>query len=300
MPRVMISYRNIDGQREFAASLEKELANAGLETWIDFRDIPRLSKWEEEIFKGIIHSDCVILCLSPDYFESETCLFECYVARGYGKTLLPIIAPYEGNESVFALLSQHEATKGIDHLHVLEFHLQAIMGLPQSSAMLTQRLIKAITEPTPLDTDYDVYCSFKWQQGAFATQVADDLNNAGIKTFIHTRSIDVGTDWRQVQWNAQLRSKIHIVFMSPEVVQSPYIENEILVTRTQNNTPFIPVLAPDFRDEETKSKIRASFAKSKNLSVLNEIQWFIPNEDYSVFIDTLIDDIKQILSANAE
>ena len=102
MARVMISYRNIDGQRDFAFSLEKALADAGIETWLDVKDIPRLSLWEDEIFKGIIDSDYVVLCLSPEYFESETCRFECYVARGYGKTILPLIVANDTSASVFA------------------------------------------------------------------------------------------------------------------------------------------------------------------------------------------------------
>ncbi len=85
MTQVMISYRNIDGQKEFADVLEQALAKAGFSTWIDKNNIPPLSRWEDEIFKGIKNSDFVILCLSPEYFESEICLLECYVARGYGK-----------------------------------------------------------------------------------------------------------------------------------------------------------------------------------------------------------------------
>ena len=301
MPRVMISYRNLDGQREFALELEKELANAGLETWLDVKDIPRLSRWEDEIFKGIINSDYVILCLSSDYFESETCLFECYVARGYGKIIFPIIVPYDTEASVFALISQFEETRGIDHLNFLDFHTLTVLGLAEDRTKLTQRIIKAITDPTLPDTDYDVYFSFRSSQATFATEVADDLNKAGIKAFIHTRAIDVGVDWRPASWSAGLRSKIHIVILSPDVRQSEYIKNEVLVTRTKKEAQFIPLLAKEFvNDQAAKSIIRETFATSKNLSVLNEIQWVIPNGPYQDFIDSLIKDIKAILSRKEE
>jgi hypothetical protein len=301
MSRVMISYRNIAGQREFAFDLEKELANAGIETWLDVKDIPRLSRWEDEIFKGIINSDYVVLCLSPDYFESETCLFECYVARGYRKTLFPVIVPYDAQKSVFDLVSDHEETRGIDSLNFLDFRTQSVLGLREDSTKLTQRLIKAIIDPTRPDIDYDVYFSFKASQSKFATQVGDDLNRAGIKAFIHTRCIDPGVELRPASWSAILRSKIHIVILSPDVIQSEFIKNELLVTRTKKNAQFIPILAQEFlNDEGMKSTIRQTFATSKNLSVLNEIQWVIPNGTYQDFIDSLIKDIKAILSRKEE
>lgn len=300
MPRVMISYRNVDGQREFASYVQQELAKAGLETWMDVYNIPRLSRWEDEIFKGIIGSDYVVLCLSPEYFESETCLFECYIARGYGKNLLPVIAPYDAVESVFARIPQHEETRGLDHQNILDFRTEKVLLQVELKAALVQRIIKAITNPILPDIDYDVYFSFKWSQALFATQIADDLNKAGIKAFVHTRALDPGVDWRRVSWNAQLRSKIHVVILSPDVRQSEYITNEVLVTRTKKNAQFIPIIAQEFaNDDPAKSTIRQTFATSKNLSVLNDIQWVIPKGEYQIFIDELISDIRELLARNA-
>ena len=41
MLRVMISYRNLPGQRDFAYELTQVLHDADIETWIDVEDIPR-------------------------------------------------------------------------------------------------------------------------------------------------------------------------------------------------------------------------------------------------------------------
>lgn len=292
MPRVMISYRRINGQSEFAASLEKELSAAGFDTWFDQNNIPAGSKWEDEIFKGVIESDYVILCLSPEYLESQYCLFECYIARGYGKRLLPIIVPYDESVSVFDLIGSHEETRGIDHLNILSFNPREILGLVEDYLTLVRRLIKPIIDPTPIDVDYDVYFTYRWRQAHFATQIADDLNAAGIKSFIHTRAIDVGADWRRVSWSAMLRAKSCIVILSPDVSDSEYIKNEVLVMRTKKNTQFIPVLAQEYADhKDAISEISRGFRNSKNLSVLSDIQWYIPNRGYSVLIDTLIADI---------
>ncbi|MBK9746277.1 MAG: toll/interleukin-1 receptor domain-containing protein [Chloroflexi bacterium] len=297
MPRVMISYRNLPAQRAFAVNLEKALANAGVETWLDVKDIPRLSRWEDEIFKGIIGSDYVVLCLSPEYFASETCLFECHVARGYGRKILPIIVPYDGTASVFPLINQYEQTRSIDDLNFVSFHTKETLGLLEDDTLLMQRLIKAIITPTPLDINYDVYFSFRWTQAAFATQIADDFNRAGIKAFIHTRSIDAGADWRRASWSAALRARIHAVILSPDVAQSQYIDPEVLISRTRPDLQFIPILAKAFvNDEQAKSTIRTSFNNSKNLSVLNAIQWVTPYDPHQDFIDGLIKDVKTILN----
>lgn len=298
MPGVMISYRNVNGQREFAANLERELANAGIETWMDVKNIPPLSRWEDEIFKGIIGSDYVVLCLSPEYFESETCRFECYIARGYGKKLLPLIVPYDRPESVFQLVPQFEETRGIDLYNFLNFHSQAVLGLPEDGSALTRRLIQAITNPTMTDIDYDVFVSYRRQYSVYATRIADDLNRAGINTFIGTRAIDAGADWRRAAWSAMLRAQVHIVILSPDVVQSEYIQLEVLVTRTKQNAHFIPILAEDLgNDNAVKAQIRESFATSRNLAVLNEIQWFIPGADYQQMIDSLVTVIRTLLGA---
>jgi len=303
MPRAMISYRNLDGQREFAYSIEKMLREAGIDTWLDVNDIPPLSRWEDEIFKGIIGSDYVVLCLSPEYFESETCLFECYIARGYGKTLLPIVLPVEGETDIHIrdLFIQFEETTGLEHLNYLNMAWGKVLGLDESPETMKQRIVSSILTPQPFNMAYDVYFSFKWQKANFATQICDDLNNAGVKSFIHTRHIDIGVDWRRVSWNAGLHSNFHIVVLSPEVADSRYISKEILVSRTKH-TIFIPILPEEYMDDEqAKSTIRERFASNKNLAVLNDIQWLSPRKGYDTFIADLITAIKaKIAEMNPE
>lgn len=302
MTQVMISYRKIDGQREFAYTLEKELAQAGLKTWIDINNIPPFSRWEDEIFDGIKDSDFVILCLSPDYFESEICLLECYVARGYGKKLLPIVVPYaeptHSSIDIFKLCYDFEETKGIENINPLDFQRQSIVGLEENHEAMIKRLIQSIKNPISSEIDYDVFMSFKWQHANFATQIADDLNAAGIRTFIHTRGIDIGADWRQVSWNVSLKAKVHIIIISPEIAESQYISKEVLLSRTKQTT-FVPILPEEFvNDEAKKSQIRQALASNMNLDVLNKYQWLMPDKGYELFLETLIAGLKQQLGLN--
>lgn len=296
MTQVMISYRNIDGQKEFAYTLEKELADAGLKTWIDKNNIPPFSRWEDEIFDGIKESDFVVLCLSPEYFESEICLLECYVARGYGKKLLPIIIPYADPThetiDISKLCRNFEETRGIENINMLDFQWKTVVGLEESNETMIKRLIQSIKNPTSSETNYDVFMSFKWQKANFATQIADDLNLAGVRTFIHTRGIDIGVDWRQVSWNANLKTKIHIIILSPEIAESQYISKAVLLSRTKHTT-FVPVLPEEFiNDEAKKSQIRQALESNMNLDILNKYQWLMPDKGYEAFLETLVDGLK--------
>lgn len=160
MPRVMISYRNVDGQKEFAIELEKTLSDAGIETWLDVNEIAPGSQWEKEIFNGIKESDYVVLCFSLEYFESEMCMTECYLARGYGKKLLPIILPDDSNQSVFDLIATNVITEGIEYLHIINTRSYIVQGLAHIDPIsakkagnhvghISKAVLKAIKNPMP-------------------------------------------------------------------------------------------------------------------------------------------------------
>lgn len=297
MAKVMVSYRRIDGQQEFAYKVEEALRNAGIDTWIDVRNIPMLSNWESEIFNAIKQMDYVLLCLSPEYFESEICLLECYVSRGYSKKLLPIVVPNNTPDewdNIYHLAQQYEATHGLEHLNFLHFDRGNVVGLPEDQDTMIQRIIDTIRHPQP-SKDYDVTVSFKWQHAEFATRIADDLNAAGIETFIYSRHLDVGVDWRAVSWNAMLKAHLHAVILSPEIGDSVYIAKEVLLSRTKNTT-FVPIIAEScVNDVEKMNAIIEAINKDDNLKALNKIQWLAPDKGYDAFIANLIPAIQQKL-----
>lgn len=297
MPRVMISYRNVDGQKEFAIELEKMLSDAGIDTWLDVNKIDPGSPWEKEIFKGIKESDYVVLCLSPEYFESEMCMTECYLARGYGKKLLPVILPNDGNQRIFELTSTNVVTEGIEDLHIIDTRSYIVQGLahidPVSAKKLenhvghvSKALLKAINEPYAPDINYDVYISFRSNYWEFATRIANDLNKANINTFVTTISLDVGSDWRRMCWNALLNAKSHIVILSPEIASSPYIANEVLISRTKE-TLLLPVLPMQFVSDKGRKIVNSALAQNDNLRTLQQIQFINEQPDYHTMLETL-------------
>lgn len=110
MTRAFISYsrRNTN----FAERLARDLSDAGVEVWIDFRQIHAGELWKEEIRNGIERSEVIILVLSPDAISSEWVRYEIEHGRQHNKIILPVMAvdalgSLQGTESLKWLLDVH-------------------------------------------------------------------------------------------------------------------------------------------------------------------------------------------------
>lgn len=90
MNRVFVSYSRRD--KTFAERLARDLSDAGLEVWIDFRQIHAGEMWQEEIFRGLQRSDMVVVALSPDAVNSVWVQREVNTAREQGKLIIPVMA----------------------------------------------------------------------------------------------------------------------------------------------------------------------------------------------------------------
>jgi WD40 repeat protein len=89
MSDVFISYSRKD--IAFARRLHAGLAQAGLETWIDWQDIPPSSDWLAEVYSAIEASDAFIFIISADSVDSEICSHEIAHAVQNYKRLIPIV-----------------------------------------------------------------------------------------------------------------------------------------------------------------------------------------------------------------
>ncbi|MCU0475352.1 MAG: TIR domain-containing protein [Anaerolineae bacterium] len=110
MTRAFISYsrRNTN----FAERLARDLSDAGVEVWIDFRQIHAGELWKEEIRNGIERSEVLVLVVSPDAVTSEWVRYEIDHARAHKKIILPVMAvdamaQLQGVESLRWLLDIH-------------------------------------------------------------------------------------------------------------------------------------------------------------------------------------------------
>ncbi len=287
MVKVMISYRNVPDQKAFAQELSDAFETSGVNTWLDVKDIGPLSKWEDAIVDGIKNSDYVAVCLSPEYFESDICMMECYIARGYRKKILPIAVSQSPTYNVFHDIMDHEETKGLEDLNIAFMYEPTYAGLPLTKYERIQRIVAAVVNPVPQETKYDIYVSYKFSQAEFATRIADDLNRENLSTFIMTTKIYPGDIWREVTWNAMLQAKYHIVVLTPDIKDSVYIKNEIRVSRTKE-TVFVPILADTLaNDQQAQDDILNTF-KTREFALLNDTQWLRTDKGYDHMMQSLI------------
>lgn len=114
MNRVFISYSRRN--RTFAERLARDLNDAGLDVWIDFRQIHAGEMWEQEIFRGIERSEIVVVCLSPDAVASEWVQREVLTAREQEKFILPVMV-----KSALDDLEQVEALRWMLQIQYIDF-----------------------------------------------------------------------------------------------------------------------------------------------------------------------------------
>ena len=89
MSHIFISYSRKD--LRFAQRIVDALAANELDTWIDWKSIPKGEDWEQEIYRGIEEADAFLFLLSPDSVTSEMCNKEIAHAVANGKRILPIV-----------------------------------------------------------------------------------------------------------------------------------------------------------------------------------------------------------------
>ena len=89
MKQLFVSYSRRD--TEFTRQITDRLQADGLESWVDWQDIPPSVDWMKEIQKGIEDADVFLFLVSPDSIASPICADEVGHAIQNGKRIIPII-----------------------------------------------------------------------------------------------------------------------------------------------------------------------------------------------------------------
>ncbi len=89
MADVFISYSRQD--RAVVGRLDAALQRAGIDTWVDYEDIPPSYDWLQQIKEGIDEASAVVCVLSDDYLDSEICTIESGYAEEAGKRIIPVV-----------------------------------------------------------------------------------------------------------------------------------------------------------------------------------------------------------------
>jgi WD40 repeat protein len=112
MKRVFISYSR--RQKTSADRIARDLSDAGLDVWIDFRQIEGGERWRDEIYKGLEKSEGVVFCLSPDAIKSEWCRREVAIAYSQNKPIYPAVVV-----EAFDLLDDYPETKWMTEIQYI-------------------------------------------------------------------------------------------------------------------------------------------------------------------------------------
>ena len=110
MNELFVSYSRKD--TDFARHLTERLKAEGLESWVDWQDIPPSVDWMNEIKRGIEEANVFLFLVSPDSIASNVCAEELAHGVLNGKRIIPIIAR-EINAEI--------APKSITHLNWIFF-----------------------------------------------------------------------------------------------------------------------------------------------------------------------------------
>ena len=89
MSHIFISYSRKD--LELAQRIVTALAENDLDTWVDWKSIPKGEDWWEHIENGIEEADAFLFLVSPDSAASKVCSDEIDHAVKNGKRILPVI-----------------------------------------------------------------------------------------------------------------------------------------------------------------------------------------------------------------
>lgn len=89
MSDVFISYSRRNS--EFVQKLNHALNEHQIDSWIDWDDIPKGTRWLQEIYSGIENADNFLIIVSPESLTSAICHDEIAHAIEFHKRIIPII-----------------------------------------------------------------------------------------------------------------------------------------------------------------------------------------------------------------
>jgi hypothetical protein len=241
---VMLSYRSTESDfvDKFAEPFRR-LAGAGTSLWIDREGIKPGQKWRDELLAALRSCDACIPVLSPSYLQSEHCRMEVFIARSLGKKIFPMMV---GDS--FAAIREHEETKGLEDIFMILWHQLSAVGLPITEEEAMRRIVDAVLDaPRPVQDKKPVYVSYTPRNATFATSLADRLAEIGIPTWVATREVRAGENWRDAQARAMMRACAHVVVLDEGITDQKVLRTEILLAEAQG-LEVLTVLPPDLID----------------------------------------------------
>jgi nucleoside 2-deoxyribosyltransferase len=108
MAKLFVSYSKKD--KNWVKTLAKQLEERGFSAWLDERDVPPGTNWEDEVKKAVTESDALIAVLGEGK-PSPKALVEVGIALGQQKPVMPVVVGKYTDPGYLSSISKHEAIK---------------------------------------------------------------------------------------------------------------------------------------------------------------------------------------------
>ena len=287
--RVMFSYRSTDA--EFVVRLAEHLRKHDIQPWIDREGIKPGTKWRDVLLDQLRTCDACIVILSPEYLKSEHCRMEVFIARSFGRLILPVMLT-----DCWTGLREYEETRGLENIFMMRMHRLTAVGLPIGADEAFEHIVDSIVaERKQPSSAKPVYISYSTGDASFASELARPLEERGVPTWIATLSIAVGENWRDAQARAMLQSSAHVVVLDENIVQQPVLRTEIPLAEARA-LPVFTVLPPRLHDDHsTVAGLMTSLNSSdQTYRRLAETQFFTSQTGAANIADELAAMLRQV------
>ncbi len=143
-----ISYSRANS--EFAVRFAKDLKVEGFDVWLDQLDIPKGSRWDDEIEKALDSSSTFIIVLSPESINSQNVKDEVGYAIDNRKHILPVLlkpckVPFRLRRFQFVDLTDKSYQEGLNEIKGLLINTKQ---LPTASDVENEQLHTKISSST--------------------------------------------------------------------------------------------------------------------------------------------------------
>lgn len=293
LERVFISYHHAD--RKLASRLDDDLQKRGIDASLDLRSVPQGMSRHATIQNLIVDSQYVIACLSPDYLDDDFSRTQLFVARAYGKRILPIIVGEFGTgespvDSLFHAGQRNpHAIKGLEELDIADFtgaYPAYGLGSYETNFERLVDVIRPVPKPTPLNASL-IYVSYNWKDTAFATRLAKDLMLARGRVWFDKLSIALGSQWRQAMYGG-LRDAAHfIVCLNPDAARSENVNHEVLVARLRGIQIYPVISEQVLADPALSTELEQALNESTDMRSFTDIRPYAPDPTYEAMLERL-------------
>jgi hypothetical protein len=249
----MISYSHHD--REVADELIRHLRSYNVSAWIDHQKIAQGAQWRDELMRQLRECEAFIPLISNHYMASEHCRIELLIARSFDRRVIPIML-----DNCWSSLALTEATKSLDDLFILNLHSLNVVGYPADRDEIFRRTAIGVTTKEPAENSGHVYFVYLERDAVLATNLARELRESGVPTWIASLDTIAGENWRKAQVRSMHRAACQFILLNDGITKNEFVVTEVLMAEAIG-IPVFMAFHPDIRMDKDKIAVTRTKAR---------------------------------------